>query len=86
MKHKTFQHDDDDTVICDMNVDGTPWHNKKLHQEIATTRMGVQNQQMTRSETRLYTWYSLLAGLVVVTVFSLGWVLFVLFCTEIWFR
>ena len=86
MKHKSFQYDDDDTVVCNMNVDGTPWHNKNFPQERALAHKSVQNQQMTRAESWRYVWYSVLAVLLVGSVFSVTWVLFILFCTKIWFR
>jgi hypothetical protein len=41
---------------------------------------------MTRSEARRFTWYAVLAGRLIVAVFSATWVLFALFCTQIWFR
>jgi hypothetical protein len=78
--------DDDGRVICDMDVDGLPWHDKRIRRENRAARNQVQAGQMTRSEARRYTWYAILAGLLVVSVFSITWILFVLFCTQIWFR
>jgi hypothetical protein len=78
--------DDDGRVICDMDIDGLPWHDKRVRRENRAARNQVQAGQMTRSEARRYTWYAILAGLLVVSVFSITWILFVLFCTEIWFR
>ncbi len=87
MKLKSMKYDDDnDMVICNMDVDGMPWHDKRIRHEKATARKSVQGEQMTKYEALLYTWYSILAGLLVVAVFSLTWVLFTLFCTKIWFR
>ena len=84
MEDKTTQYDDDDgRVIIDMNVEGTPWHDKHSRQK---THQGVPGNQLTKSQARLYTWYSIRAGLLVGFVFSATWVLFVLFCTQIWFR
>ena len=88
MKHKSKQYDDDDgSVVCNMDVDGMPWHDKNVRREKeAATRENVQGEQMTKHEARLYTWYSVLAGMLVVSVFSVTSILFTLFCTKIWFR
>ena len=87
MKSQPKQYDDDDgRVICSMDVDGMRWHDKRIRREKTAERKNVQGVQMTRSESRLYSWYSVLAALLIVSVFSVTWVLFVLFCTKIWFR
>ena len=87
MKKKPKKYDDDnDMVICNMDVDGMPWHDKRIRYEQAVSLKNIQGVQMTKSEARLYTWYSILAGMLVVSVFSLTWILFTLFCTKIWFR
>jgi len=78
--------DDDGRVICDMDIDGLPWHDKRIRRENRAARNQVMEGQMTKSEARRYTWYAILAGLLVVSVFSITWILFVLFCTKIWFR
>jgi hypothetical protein len=85
LRNKKFE-DDDGRVICDMDVDGLPWHDKRVRRENRAARNQVQAGQLTRSEARRYTWYAILAGLLVVSVFSITWILFVLFCTKIWFR
>jgi len=87
MKDKLKQYDDDDgRVICNMDVAGMPWHDKKeLHLRNEPARI-PRGEQMTRSEFWRYNFYSILAGLLIVSVFAVTWVLFVLFCTEIWFR
>lgn len=85
MKRYPKQNDDDGRVICNMNVDGMPWHDRSMnHREEKAPK--VQPGELTRSEASQFTWYALAASLLVVTVFSLTWVLFVLFCTKIWFR
>lgn len=79
---KQAEHDDDNgMVVCDMNVEGTRWYNKDLQGD-----SNAPVQQMTRSETRRYNFYSLLAGLLVVFVFSATWILFTLFATQIWLK
>ncbi|HPS42170.1 MAG TPA: hypothetical protein PK040_06165 [Anaerolineaceae bacterium] len=82
------QYDDDDgRVVCSMDVEGMRWHDKRVRREQKAMRTAaVQGDQMTRSEMRRYNWYSILAGLSIVGVFSVVWVLFVLFCTQIWFK
>jgi hypothetical protein len=87
MKFRQKRYEDDDgRVITNMNVEGMRWYDKNLRQGKASTFNQPQGGQMTRSEARQYTWYSMLAALAIVATFSLTWVLFVLFCTEIWFR
>lgn len=78
--------DDDNRTICDMNVDGMPWHDKFASGAESASEKGRQGERMTRSEARLYTWYAVLAGLLIATVFSVAAVLFTLFCTKVWFR
>ena len=87
MKRRFKQNDDDDgRVITSMNVEGMPWYDKAIRREKAKSSQHVQGGQMSRSEARQYTWYSMLAALAIVATFSVTWILFVLFCTEIWFR
>lgn len=81
------QYDDDDgKVICNMDVEGMRWHDKNVRREERAKRKYPQGDSMSRAEARRYTWYSILAGLVIASVFSITWVLFILFCTQIWFR
>jgi hypothetical protein len=88
MNNQAKRYDDDDgRVICSMDVDGMRWHDKRVRREERQARKAAgPTSQLTRSEARRYTWYSVLAGLTIVGVFSLTWVLFVLFCQFIWFR
>ena len=87
MTSKKNQYDDDDgRVICNMDVEGMRWAGKsdrRKSNEQTNTPLG---DQLTRSEARRFTWNAILAGLLVATVFSVTWILFILFCTEIWFR
>jgi hypothetical protein len=90
------QYDDDDgRVIVNMDVEGMPWHNQGTRRERfgflkktdkAPSRPNPMGNGMTKSEARQYTWYYMLAGLTIGLVFSATWVLFILFCTQIWFR
>ncbi len=78
--------DDDGRVICNMDVEGMRWHDKTAHRKATATRQVDPREQMTKSEARRFTWYAVRAGLLVALVFSVVWVLFILFCTQIWFR
>lgn len=80
--------DDDGRVICNMNVEGMRWYDRRARSEPRSKGavLHPQGERLTRSETWLYTWYAVLAGLSVVLVISATMVLFTLFCTEIWFR
>ncbi len=92
MELKPEQHDDnDDRVICKMDVEGMP--QRGMLRNIIRPRdkqtavwPTSHPDQLTPSEARRYTWYSVLAGLLVVFVFALALVLFTLFCTDIWFH
>ncbi len=84
VKEKSFN-DDDGRVICNMNVEGMPWHDKRVRREKRAAR-AAQGSQMTKSESRVFTWYAVLAGLIIVLVFSSVWILFTLFATQVWFR
>jgi hypothetical protein len=88
MKNQADPYEDDDgRTVCNMDVDGMPWHDKRVRrEEKASRRAAPQGEQMTRTEARIFTWYAVLAGLLVALVFSVVWVLFILFCTQIWFR
>ncbi len=78
--------DDDNRVICNMDVEGMRWYDRDIRRKERETRKTPRGNQLTRSETWRYTWSALLAGLSIVAVFSVTWVLFILFCTKIWFR
>ncbi len=87
MANKPKQYNDDDgRVICSMDVEGMRWHDKRVRRESREARRISQGDQMTKSEARQFTWYAVLAGLLIAAVFSVTWILFILFCTEIWFR
>ena len=81
MKPKEYD-DDNGMVIADMNVEGTPWYNKNNQAKNSNT----PSQQLTRSEARRYNFYSILAGMLIVLVFSATWILLTLFMTQIWFK
>jgi hypothetical protein len=78
--------DDDGRVICNMDVEGMRWYDNDIRRKDSETSKMSASNQLTRSEAWRFTWSALLAGLSIVAVFSVGWVLFILFCTQIWFR
>jgi hypothetical protein len=92
MAARPRQYDDDDgRVICDMDVDGMSWHDKRIRREKREQRRAIatgqtDREQMTKSEARQFTFHATLAGMLIAFVFSAAWVLFILFCTQVWFR
>lgn len=92
MSSKPKQYEDDDgRVICSMDVSGMRWHDKRVKREEREARKLASQptpnvEQLTQVEARRYTWYALLAGWLIVAVFSVAGVLFILFCTQIWLR
>ena len=77
--------DDDGRVICNMDVEGMKWHDRRVRQERRAERK-AQGTQMTRSEARRYTRYAVLAGLTIALVFAVTWILLTLFMTQVWLR
>ena len=79
---QNLSEDDDGHVIAPMNVEGMPWYSP------ADTRQspGGERQELTRSELRHVMFGALGASLLIATALSLGLILFVLFCTEIWLK
>lgn len=90
MSPKPRKYDDDDgRVILNMDVEGMRWHDKRVRKEARETRRAAREttpDQMNKSEARLFNTYALLAALTIGLVFSVTWVLFVLFCIYVWFK
>ncbi|MEL7645342.1 MAG: hypothetical protein AAGU04_03615 [Anaerolineaceae bacterium] len=87
MRNQTKQYDDDDgRTIIDMDVDGMPWHARRVRRERREATQAQHPDQMTKAETRAYTSSALLAALLIWVVFAAAWALLILFCTQIWFR
>jgi len=87
MARKQKQYDDDDgRVICNMDIEGMKWYDRRVRRENRAMRKASAQQagQLTRSEARRYTWYAVLAGLTIVLIYSVVWVLFTLFLTKVW--
>jgi len=89
MRQQPKQYDDDDgRVICNMDVPGMRWHDRSVRRERFARRFAPASQgdQMTRSEARRFTWYAMLSGVLIASVFAATWLLFILFCTQVWFK
>jgi hypothetical protein len=90
MAREPKQYDDDDgRVVCNMDVDGMRWHDRRVRREKRAQKVenaASQGPQMTKAETRRFTWYAVLAGLTIVGVFGAVWALLLLFMTQVWFR
>ena len=87
MRSRKKQYDDDDgRVIVNMNVEGMRGFDRKVRLEKPAAARNPYGSQMSRSEVRQYTRYSLLAASLIVFVFSATWILFTLFCVYVWFR
>ena len=88
MNKQPEEFEDDGQVVCDMNVEGMPWHQDRGSRKAAPSRQDkrYRGDPITKPELRRYTLYALLAGLAVVAVFSIVWILFTLFATQVWFR
>ena len=88
MKNQKKQFDDDDgRVICNMSsVEGTSWQQKEPRPENRYMETPAQGEPLTRSEARRFTFQAVLASLLIVSVFAVTWILFILFCTQVWFK
>jgi len=78
--------EDDGRVICNMDVEGMPGHTKGFPGRKHQSEPSQTNVELTKAETRSLTASALLAALVIGAVFSLTWVLFTLFLTQVVFR
>ena len=82
--------DDDGRVICNMDVEGMRWHDKRVRRPMfappeRANSSFPQGDSLTDREARRYTWYAVLAGLLIAAIFSAVWILLVLFMTKVWF-
>ena len=84
--------DDDGRTIVNMDVEGMPdsaWtamiHKRSRREDREELKEKVaQGVVLTKSETRRYTWYAVLAGLTVVGVVGGGPVLFIFILWLLW--
>lgn len=82
-KRKTYD-DDDGRTIANMNVDGMPW----FAENPASRKTGKEpgHSELGRNGTLAMIGGVLKAALLVTAVFAVGYLLFILFCTLIWFK
>ena len=73
---------DDGRTIVNMNVEGMPWYVEKRDTPPDTG----ERTEMTREETRRFTWAAVKAGLLVALIFGGVFALFIAFCDFIWFQ
>lgn len=85
MKKQDLSKEDDGRVIANMNVEGMPWYVNRGEEHIPSTKK-APSYRLTKSETRRFTWYAILAGLTIVGIYAVVWVLFTLFATQVWFK
>ncbi|HBO34283.1 MAG TPA: hypothetical protein DD636_06045 [Anaerolineaceae bacterium] len=89
---KTKFDEDDGRTIVNMDVDGTPWHDRNVKfaerqaHAVAQKQKAGYGDRMTNSEARRYTFYAMLAGLALTAILAAVWILLVLFMTQIWFK
>ena len=79
---------DDGRTIVSMNVEGMPWYAPGRHGQRPAQQEQHPREEttLTREQSRYYTWGAVKAALLVVGVICAGIALFILFCTEIWFK
>lgn len=79
--NKAFK--DDGRVIANMNIEGTPWYRPKRDSCESASRDGAE---LTGKETYHMVRGALMAALLIGIIFVGSCFLFLLFCTNIWFR
>ena len=88
MKKDDFE--DDGRTICSMDVEGMPGSIFRLTRverkadRAALRQKMYDDEPLTRSEYRRYTWYSILAALTVMGVIGGGMILFIAILCLIW--
>ena len=82
-RNKRLPEGDDGHVIANMNVEGMPWY---APEENAPAPGSRPRDTLDKRQTRFALWGALKASLLVCAVFSVGIILFVLFCLHVWFR
>lgn len=83
MKKRRYE-DDDGRVVAPMNVEGMPWHARAPEGE-GPAEPEKEPLRLTREESRAFAWGAVKAALLVAVVFSVAAILFIMFCTNIWF-
>ena len=73
--------EEDDRTVANMNLEGMPWYREK-----DPPKRNPNVEKMSGKQAAQYTFYAVLAGLCIVAVFGVAAALFILFCTNIWFK
>ena len=88
MTEKDKEFEDDGRTICNMDVDGMPqpmFHvTKEKIKRNKEQNCYPEEEPMTGSEYRRYTWYAIMAGLTVVGVIGGGSILFIFILWLLW--
>jgi hypothetical protein len=85
-RKKKIYEDDDGRTIASMNVDGMPWHAAGASKSVSDAQEEpAAHEKLRGPERRAFTWGVLKAVLLVTAVFVVGYFLFILFCTNVWF-
>lgn len=74
---------DDGHTVAPMNVDGMPWY---IPAEQRLTRSSEQSEPLDRKARRGMLLGVLAASFAVAAVFGIVFLLFILFCTNVWFQ
>ena len=98
-RNKKADFEDDGRVIAPMNVAGMPWYSPRREYEARGSGSGDGGQELadgsgahieapalTSREKAAFTFGVLKASLLAALVYIAALALFILFCTEIWFR
>lgn len=75
--------EDDGRVIANMNIEGTPWY---VADEVKNGATSQVHTTPTRKETFHLIKGALTAGLMIGFIFVAAFLIFILFCTQIWLR
>ncbi len=83
-KERKRYDDDDGRTIAKMNVDGMPWYASGKSRASGQDENG--QAEISGGEKISFVWGVLKAALLVTAIFAAGYLLFILFCTNIWFN
>ena len=75
--------EDDGRVIAPMDVEGMPWYYRGC---VKDSRNSSDSEEMSTKGKIAFTWGVIKAALLVAGVFIGVYFLFILFCTEVWFK
>ncbi|HZK27100.1 MAG TPA: hypothetical protein VFD00_06150 [Thermoclostridium sp.] len=84
-KKKTYK-DDDGRVIANMNIEGTPWYVNKSSSQDNSLSGESETQKPNSKETFYIIRGALSAALLIAFVFILIFFVFLIFCTQVWFK